>query len=63
MSDAIYVNYVINAKNDIIDIYGIGHMSWMNMAIWVSKEPSGPQDCSQMSFSNIIEVQNIKLSK
>ena len=31
MSDAIYVNYVINAKNDIIDIYGIGHISWINM--------------------------------
>ena len=41
MADAIDVNYVINAKNDIFDIYGIRHMSWMNMAILVSKEPSG----------------------
>ena len=56
MADAIDVNYVINAKNDIFDIYGIGHMSWMNMAIWVSKEPSGPQDCSQISFNKILEV-------
>ena len=56
MADAIDVNYVINAKNDIFDIYGIGHMSWINMPIWVSKEPSRPQDCSQMSFDNIFEV-------
>ena len=33
MADAICDNYVINAKNDIIDIYGFGHMSWNNMAI------------------------------
>ena len=32
-------------------------MSYMNMSIWVSKEPSGPQDCSQMSFINILEDQ------
>ena len=56
MADAIDVNYVINAKTDIIGIYGIGHMSWMNIAIWVSKEASGPQDCSLMSFNNILEV-------
>ena len=56
MADAIYVNYVINAKNDIIDMMAFGHMSWINMAIWVSKEPSGPQDCRQMSFNNILEV-------
>ena len=31
MSDAIYVKYVIFGIYDIIDIYGIGHMSWMNM--------------------------------
>ena len=52
----IYVNYVIFGIYDIIDIYGIGHMSWINMVIWVSKEPSRPQDCSQMSFDNIFEV-------
>ena len=56
MSNAIYVNYVIFGIYDIIDIYGIGHMSWINMVIWVSKEPSRPQDCSQMSFDNIFEV-------
>ena len=56
MADAIDVNYVINAKNDIFDIYGIGHMSWMNIAILVSKKTSGPQDCSKMSFNNILEV-------
>ena len=49
MSNSIYVNYVIFGIYDIIDIYGIGHMSWINMVIWVSKEPSRPQDCSQMS--------------
>ena len=56
MADAIHVKYVINAKNDVIDIYGFGHMSWINMAIWVLKEPSRPHDCSQMSFENILEL-------
>ena len=56
MADVKDFNYVINAKNALIDIYGVRHMSWMNMAIWVSKEPSELQDCRQISFNNILEV-------
>ena len=41
MSDAIYVKFVINVKNDIFDIfdmYELRLISFMNMSIWVSKE-------------------------
>ena len=48
MSDAKCVIYVKNAKNAIFDAYVTFHMSYTNMAIWVSKDASGPQECRPM---------------
>ena len=31
-----YIKYVIFDIYDVIDIYGTGHISWIDMAIWVS---------------------------
>ena len=40
MLDAIGVIFVKNAKNAIFDAYVTFHMSYTNMAIWVSKDAS-----------------------
>ena len=45
-----HVNYVIFDIYDKVDIHGIGHMSMINMSLWVSKEASGPQDPSKKSL-------------
>ena len=44
----IYVKNAKNAKNAIFDTYAIRHMSYIEMAIWVSKDVSGPQECRPM---------------
>ena len=54
VSDAMYVNFVINVKNDIIDMHGHRLMSCINMSIWVSKEASETEDYSHMKFNNIL---------
>ena len=43
----IYVIYVIYDRNGTMT-YNIWH--YVNMALWVSKEPLGPQECSQNLF-------------
>ena len=48
MSDAKCVIYVKNAKNAIFNAYAIPPMSYIDMAIWVSKDASGPQECRPM---------------
>ena len=48
MSNARCVIYVINAINDIFDVYSIGLVSHKNMSIWVSNEASGPQEYRTM---------------
>ena len=49
-----HVNYVIFDIYDKVDIHGIGHMSCINMSIWVSKEASETEDYSHMKFNNIL---------
>ena len=53
MSDAGCVMYDKNAKNAIFDINAIRHMLCLDMAIWVSKDPSGPQECRQMELNKL----------
>ena len=38
----------LNGKKAIFDIYIIRYMSYIDMAIWVSKDTSGPQECRTM---------------
>ena len=52
MLDAICVIYVKNAKNAIFDAYAIRHMSNIDMAIWVSKNASGPLECRPIPINN-----------
>ena len=52
MSDAKYVIYVKNAKKAIFDTYAIRHMSYIDMAIWVSKDAYGPQEYRPMQVNN-----------
>ena len=49
MSDA---NYVIYVKNAIFGAFAIGHMSYTDMAIWMSKDALGPQECRPMPSNN-----------
>ena len=37
---------------DMNDAFGIRHMLWLDMATWVSKDPSGPQECRPMPLNN-----------
>ena len=37
---------------DINDTFGIGHLSCLDMAIWVSKVASGPQEYRPMPFNS-----------
>ena len=46
MSNAICVIYVKNAINATFDAGCIPHLLLTNRSIWVSKEASGPQECS-----------------
>ena len=48
---------------DKVDIHGIGHMSMMNISIWVSKEASGPQDHSKIPFIKFLNDYSEKFSK
>ena len=52
MSDAKCVIYVKNAKNATFDMHAIPHMLNIDMAIWVSKDASGPQECRPMPLNN-----------
>ena len=63
MLDAMCVIYVKNAKNAIFDAYAIRHMSYIDMAIWVSKDALGPQECRQMLLNSLqmgLPAQNLK---
>ena len=51
MLDAKCVIYVKNTKNAINDKNAIEHMSYIEMAIWVSKDMSGPQERRQMPLN------------
>ena len=50
------MSYAIHVKNvnfdifDINDTYGIKNLAFTSKAIWVSKEPPGPQECSPMPY-------------
>ena len=46
------VIYVKNAKNAIFDAYAIRYLSPRNMAIWVSKDASGSQECRPIPLNN-----------
>ena len=64
MSNDIYVIYVKNAKNALFDAYAIQHMSHKDMAIRVSKDPLGPQECRPMLLNNVwvgLTAQNVKI--
>ena len=63
MSKLIHVKYVIFDIYDKVDIHGIGHMSMMNMSIWVSKEASGPQDRSKIPFIEFLNDYSEEFSK
>ena len=52
MSEAKCVIYVKNAKKAIFDTYAIRHMSSIDMAIWVSKDASGSQECRPIPVNN-----------
>ena len=57
MSDAVCLIYLKNAKNAIVNGYAICHltyMSFMNMAIRVSNDASGPQECRPMPLNNLL---------
>ena len=47
------VKYGIFDIFDINDTFGMNHMSWLDMAIWVSKDVSGPQECRPMPLNNL----------
>ena len=51
MLDAIGVIFVKNAKNAIFDAYATQHIPYIDMAIWVSKDTSGPQECRTMRLN------------
>ena len=63
MSKSIRVKYVIFDIYDKSDIHGIGHMSMMNMLIWVLKEESGPQDRRKIPFIKSLNDYSEKFSK
>ena len=44
MSDGICVKYGIFGIFDINDAFGIRCFSWLDMALWVSKDAPGPQE-------------------
>ena len=44
---------VKNPKNAIFDTYAMQHMSNIDMAIWVSKDASGPGECRPMLLNNV----------
>ena len=52
-SHAKCVIYVKKAKNAIFDAYAIWLMSYIDIAIWVSKDASGPQECRPMPLNNL----------
>ena len=52
MSYAKCVIYVKNAKNAIFYVYAIRCMSYIYMAIWVSKDAYGPQEYRPMQVNN-----------
>ena len=52
MSGAVCVIYVKNAKNAIFEAYDILHVSGLDMAIWVSKVVSEPQECRPKPLNN-----------
>ena len=63
MSNDVFVIYVKNAKKSIFDAYAIWHMSYIDMAIWVSKDALGPQECRQMPLNSLqmgLTAQNLK---
>ena len=49
----LHAKCVIYVKNAIFYAYAIEHMSYINMAIWVSKDVAGPQECRQMPLNNL----------
>ena len=64
MSNAKCVIYVKNAKNAIFDAYAIRHLSSKSMAIWVSKDATGPQERRPMPLNNFwigLMAQNVKI--
>ena len=64
MSYSKCVIYVKNAKNAIFDAYAIRHMSHKDMAVWVSKDPLGPQECRPILLNIVwdgLTAQNVKI--
>ena len=58
------VFYVKNAKNAIFDAYATQHIPYIDMAIWVSKDTSGPQECRTMRLNKFwigLMAQNYKI--
>jgi len=49
-SDGKCVIYVKNAKNGIFDTHAIRHISFIDMAIWGSKQALWPKECTPMSL-------------
>ena len=58
MTHAKCVIYVKNDKNAIFGTYANRHMSCIDMAIGVSKDASGPQECRQMPFKQLVNKFN-----
>ena len=53
MLNAECVIYDKNVINAIFEVSVIGHLSCLDMAIWVLKDPSGPQECRPMGLNNL----------
>ena len=54
MLDAKSIIYVKNTRNALLEIYTIRHMSYIDMAIWVSKDASGPKEHRPMTLNNFL---------
>ena len=64
MSNAVCVIYVKNAKNAKFDAHAISLMSYLYMALWVSKDASGPQDWCPRPLNDFLislMAQNFKM--
>ena len=64
MLDGIGVKYGIFGIFDINDTFGTWHLKCLDMAIWVSKDASGPQECRPMRLNKFwigLMAQNYKI--
>ena len=63
MPDGIGVKYGIFGIFDINDAFGNHRLKWLDMAIWVSKDASGPQECRPMPLNNFWIALKLQIAK